>query len=133
MTGTVTWYNDAKGFGSIAPDDGSPDAYLHFSNVERWPGEREGADNYWQEGDRIEFDVVEDEERRVAVRIRPEGSDPEPGTAAHLIAFLAECDPTARVAFDADGERWVVTGAERYHGSIPRLTVQRLAEADAGG
>ena len=33
--GTVKWYNPIKGFGFIAPEDGSPDVFVHVSAVER--------------------------------------------------------------------------------------------------
>jgi len=34
-TGTVKWFNATKGYGFIEPDDGSKDAFVHISAVER--------------------------------------------------------------------------------------------------
>jgi CspA family cold shock protein len=35
QTGTVKWFNAAKGYGFITPDAGGPDAFVHVSAVER--------------------------------------------------------------------------------------------------
>ena len=34
ITGTVKWFNKTKGFGFVAPEDGSKDIFVHISAVE---------------------------------------------------------------------------------------------------
>ena len=51
-TGTVKWFNDTKGFGFIAPEDGGDDCFVHQSAIQA-EGFRSLA-----EGDRVEYDVV---------------------------------------------------------------------------
>ena len=53
-TGTVKFFNTAKGFGFIQPEDGSNDVFVHATAVERagLPG--------ISEGDKLSFDVVQD-------------------------------------------------------------------------
>jgi CspA family cold shock protein len=53
-TGTVKWFNATKGFGFIQPDDGSKDAFVHISAVER-----AGIDRL-VEGQKVEFELVSD-------------------------------------------------------------------------
>ncbi|MGD9538480.1 MAG: cold-shock protein [Alphaproteobacteria bacterium] len=50
-TGTVKWFNPTKGFGFIAPDDGSKDAFVHISAVER------AGLNTLREGARVSYDL----------------------------------------------------------------------------
>ena len=49
--GTVKWFNSVKGYGFIQPDDGSPDAFVHISAVER-----AGISNL-AEGQRVEYEL----------------------------------------------------------------------------
>ena len=49
--GTVKWFNSVKGYGFIAPDDGSKDAFVHISAVER-----AGLANL-QEGQQVEYEL----------------------------------------------------------------------------
>jgi cold shock protein len=51
-TGTVKWFNDAKGFGFITPSDGSKDCFVHYSAIQG-KGFKTLA-----EGDSVEFDLV---------------------------------------------------------------------------
>lgn len=50
-TGTVKWFNDAKGFGFITPDDGSEDLFVHFSEI------RGDGFKSLQENQRVQFEV----------------------------------------------------------------------------
>jgi CspA family cold shock protein len=52
-TGTVKWFNDAKGFGFVTPEDGSKDCFVHHSAIQG-SGFKSLA-----EGERVEFDVVQ--------------------------------------------------------------------------
>jgi CspA family cold shock protein len=53
-TGTVKWFNEAKGFGFIQPDAGGPDVFVHISAVER-AGIRD-----LNEGQKIAYEIVAD-------------------------------------------------------------------------
>jgi CspA family cold shock protein len=49
--GTVKWFNPAKGFGFITPDDGGKDAFVHISAVER------AGINSLAEGQRVSYEL----------------------------------------------------------------------------
>ena len=51
-TGTVKWFNDAKGFGFIKPDDGTDDVFAHFSAIQM-----DGFRSL-KEGQKVAFEVV---------------------------------------------------------------------------
>lgn len=52
-TGTVKWFDPAKGYGFIEPEDGGKDAFVHISAVER------AGLNGLNEGQKVSFELVE--------------------------------------------------------------------------
>lgn len=49
--GTVKWFNGEKGFGFIAPDDGSADVFVHYSEIQG------GGYRSLEENQRVQFEV----------------------------------------------------------------------------
>ena len=52
-TGTVKWFNDAKGFGFITPDDGGEDLFAHFSAISM------NGFKTLKEGQKVSFEVTQ--------------------------------------------------------------------------
>ena len=51
--GTVKWFNAAKGYGFIEPEDGSKDAFVHISAVER------AGLNSLNEGQKVNYELTQ--------------------------------------------------------------------------
>jgi CspA family cold shock protein len=64
-TGTVKWFNEAKGFGFITPEDGSADLFAHFSAIQS-----QGFKTL-KEGERVQFDAAKGPKGPQAQNIRP--------------------------------------------------------------
>ncbi len=64
MRGTVKWFNNAKGYGFIGPQDGSKDVFVHFSSIT--------GDGYKSlaEGDEVEFEVEEGQKGPQAASVK---------------------------------------------------------------
>ena len=66
LTGTVKWFNDAKGFGFIARE-GGPDVFVHFSAIQS-----QGFKSL-QEGDQVEFEIVQGQKGPQAANVTKPG------------------------------------------------------------
>ncbi len=62
--GTIKWFNAAKGFGFITPDDGTSDVFVHFSSIEG-SGYRELT-----EGQKVDFEAEQGPKGLQAKRVR---------------------------------------------------------------
>lgn len=75
QSGTVKWFNDAKGFGFIEPEQGGEDVFAHFSAIKM-----EGFRTLRQ-GGRVTFELVQGPKGQLAQNITPvegEGDMPPP-------------------------------------------------------
>jgi CspA family cold shock protein len=66
-TGNVKWFNDAKGFGFITPDNGGADLFAHFSAIAA-----DGGYRSLSEGQRVVFDITAGAKGDQASNIKPE-------------------------------------------------------------
>lgn len=63
-TGIVKWFNESKGFGFIAPDDGGDDLFAHFSEIQG------NGFKTLKEAQRVSFEVTSGPKGKQASRIQ---------------------------------------------------------------
>jgi cold shock protein len=62
--GTVKWFNPDKGFGFIAPDDGTPDVFVHYSAIDT------GGYRTLEENQKVEYAVQQGPKGPQAAQVR---------------------------------------------------------------
>lgn len=72
MKGTVKWFNDARGYGAIEPDDHDGVVYVHFTDIVT-----QGYKTL-DSGMRVDFEIDESAEKYCAVEVCPENSTGRP-------------------------------------------------------
>ena len=65
ITGTVKWFNDAKGFGFITPADGSKDVFVHHSAIQG------GGFKSLAEGQKVQFELQQGPKGPSAANVQP--------------------------------------------------------------
>lgn len=63
LTGTVKWFNDAKGFGFITPDNGGEDLFAHFSSIQM------NGFKTLKEGQKVAFEIAQGPKGKQALNI----------------------------------------------------------------
>ena len=64
-TGTVKWFNAAKGYGFIEPENGGKDVFVHVSAVEK------AGLNGLNEGQKVSYDEQNERGKTAAVNLKP--------------------------------------------------------------
>ena len=91
--GTVRWFDADRGFGFLAPEDGSPDLFVHASEIVG-----DGGTKLLREGQAVEFEAGENDRGPQALRVRVTG-DAAPGSAVGLLGTVNWYEPAKGYGF----------------------------------
>ena len=114
-TGTVKWFNDAKGYGFITPDDGSEDLFAHFSAIQM------AGFKTLKEGQKVSFEVTQGPKGKQASNIQ-----------GRLSALPARTQSSARQDSRIIAARDTARAFCSAGGAALHALDHRLAEARAG-
>lgn len=91
--GIVKWFNNAKGYGFIVPEDGGDDLFAHFSAV--------AMDGYktLSAGDHVQFDVTVGDKGPQATNIVTTGASGDPPASTDDVQPVDENNPNEDPSF----------------------------------
>jgi CspA family cold shock protein len=93
--GTVRWFDPERGFGFLAPEDGSEDLFVHASEIVG-----DGGTTFLREGQAVEYEVGHNDRGPQARRVRVTG-DLAPGTALGVLGTVSWYEPGKGYGFVA--------------------------------
>lgn len=91
--GTVRWFDAERGFGFLAPEDGSPDVFVHASEIVG-----DGGPRVLREGQAVEFETGENDRGPQALGVRVT-ADAAPGGVVGLLATVTWYEPAKGYGF----------------------------------
>jgi CspA family cold shock protein len=91
--GTVRWFDAERGFGFLAPEDGSPDVFVHASEIVG-----DGGPKVLREGQAVEFEVGENDRGPQALRVRVT-ADAAAGSVVGLLGTVTWYEPAKGYGF----------------------------------
>jgi CspA family cold shock protein len=108
--GTVKWFNDEKGFGFIAPEDGSEDVFVHHTGIAG------SGFKSLEEGEKVTYEVTQGRKGLQAVNVSKGFLRSEPENTTEYLKVPLDVEGAARALaehFDPDDLYWAMVDAHR--------------------
>jgi CspA family cold shock protein len=108
--GTVKWFSDEKGFGFIAPEDGSEDVFVHHTGIAG------SGFKSLEEGEKVTYEVTQGRKGLQAVNVSKGSLRPEPESTTEYLKVPLDVKGAARALaehFDPDDLYWAMVDAHR--------------------
>jgi cold shock protein len=108
--GTVKWFNDEKGFGFIAPEDGSEDVFVHHTGIAG------SGFKSLEEGEKVTYEVTQGRKGLQAVNVSKGFLRSEPENTTEYLKVPLDVEGAARALaehFDPDDLYWAMVDAYR--------------------
>jgi cold shock protein len=108
--GPVKWFSDVKGFGFIAPEDGSEDVFVHHTGIAG------SGFKSLEEGEKVTYEVTQGRKGLQAVNVSKGSLRPDPERTTEYLKVPLDVEGAARALaehFDPDDLYWAMVDAHR--------------------